>query len=241
MKKILLLVLLLLLLIPTIVFAQDEIDPEVKARREEMLNNVESLFPRVLYSDLCDKHMAENTFSYDDSITGSTWKKDGKWSLRMFSPVPVQDEVSIAIMYFPLDFGSYSDFSFHMDMAIADEFPENTGSCFFQYSDREIVGYEKSHAVSLLLGQKIDAYTNTASGKQTTDVMDLSEYGEIGKMYTLDIIRLNGIAYFFIDGQFIKEYEDGFKSKFTWVGGPLIAEGGEEVTCEFDNIIIRRK
>lgn len=241
MKKAMFVLLSLVILIPTVVFAQEEIDPEVKSRREEMLLDIETHFPRLLIKDVCDQHIAESSYTEEDGIITTNLQKSGVWTMREISPKPMEKEGGYTIFYVPLDYGSYADFAIHMDMEIADSFPKGTGGCFLQYSDREIVGYEKSHAVSIMIGSKIDGYTNTAYGKKSFDILDLSKFSEIGKMYKVDIIRENGTTYFYINGEFLTEYNDNFDSKFTWVAGPILFEGGEEVTCNVDNIIIRRK
>lgn len=241
MKKSIYALLAILLLLPSSVFAQEEIDPEVKSRREEMLLDIETHFPRLLLTDVCDQNFAESSYTYEDGIIITSKQKSGVWTLREISSKPVEEEIGYSAFYVPLDYGSYTDFAIHMDMEIADSIPEGAGGCFLQYSDREIVGYEKSHAVSVMIGEKIDGYTNTAYGKKSFDILDLSEFSEIGKMYKVDIIRENGTTYFYIDGEFLTEYDDNFDSKFTWVAGPILFEGGEEVTCNIDNIVIRRK
>ncbi len=241
MKKALFVLLSVALLIPSAVFAQEKIDPEVKSRREEMLLDIETHFPRLLYSDLCDKHFAEKISEKENGVILTHFKKGGVWTMRQISPTPMENEGGYGIFYVPLDFGSYADFAIHIEMGIAKEYPSGTGGCFLQYTDREIVDFEKSHAVSVMIGKKIDGYTNTAYGKNSFDILDLSDYGEVGKMYKVDIIRLNGMSYFYIDGQFLAEYKDNFDSRFTWMAGPILFEGGEEVTCNVDNIVIRRK
>jgi hypothetical protein len=109
MKKSIYALLAVLLLIPTIVFAQEEIDPEIKAKREEMLNNVENLFPRILIDEKFEKYIAEYSIKNSTDDTGMYGQKDGICKATIYSPLPLDHESSSGVLFADLTFGRYQN------------------------------------------------------------------------------------------------------------------------------------
>ncbi len=242
MKKFLIVFILIGLLIPSTVLADSTIDQYTKANREEFLRDIDKHFPRILYQDTFDDYWEEESFDMDEKTLISRYQNNGKFGVTYLSSPPVEKRYdSWYLFYTDLDLGSLSDFAFHIDASITDEYPEGTGGCFIQYSDRFVVGKENSHAFQVLLGYDISKYAKVQDETFEEKLLDISEHHEIGKMYAVDIIRLNGTTYVYLDGEFMFEHVDGFDSRFTWFIGLFLLENGEEAKCHFDSMIVRRK
>lgn len=55
----------------------------------------------------------------------------------------------------------------------------------------------------------------------------------------LDVIRVDGITFVYINGQFMFQYEDGIRNALSFDAGAEINEGGIYVECNFDNFSMR--
>lgn len=111
--------------------------------------------------------------------------------------------------------------------------PENSGYCWIRYSDTLIVGPGRESGVIVYPGYKAFSFTPVDGVMKYTEIADLSKYN-VSNVIT-DVIRLDGITYFYFNGNFAFQYEDGITNLVSFEGGSSLFEGGNRIRCDFDN------
>ena len=251
MKKLLVLSLVVLLLSAVFgsTFAQSEEEPfenpvyteHFIEQQNDLLNNLDTLFPRTLYN---------NTFDYSDSdyaqLEGYTFLSENRngWNELTVTAQRVSDtkEYSYGWDLFNTT-GTYSNFYFSVDIKLIEQDDSNKGFVFFQYTNEDIVGESKRSSGEIIYPFVVDSYITKASGREYTTYYDLTQLGLVHDydVHTLEMIRLDGYTSVYIDHQFIVGFEDGFDGRFSHLYGVGLETGGEYVTFAFDNFIIRRQ
>ena len=251
MKKLLVLSLVVLLLSAVFgsTFAQSEEEPfenpvyteHFIEQQNDLLNNLDTLFPRTLYN---------NTFDFSDSdyaqLEGYTFLSENRngWNELTVTAQRVSDtqEYSYGWNLFPTT-GSYSNFYFSVDIKLIEQDDSNKGFVFFQYTDASIVGESKRSSGDLVYPFSVEKYVTKAAGREYTTYYDLTQLGLVHDydVHTLEMIRLDGYTSVYIDHQFIVGFEDGFDGRFSHLYGVGLKPGGEYVTFAFDNFILRRQ
>lgn len=160
--------------------------------------------------------------------------KDGKASDVMTSLQPAPQSVSAANKRLKFDDQRAKGFHVSYRMNRAESIPENAGYCWLRYSDAVLAGAGRENGVILYPGEKAYSFTPVDGVMQYTEIADLSKFGPSGNIM-IDVIRLNGIAYFYFNGQFAFQYEDGITNPVSFEGGSLLLEGANRIRCDFDD------
>ena len=250
MKKFVVFTLLLVLLVNVFaVYAQDEEEEfenptyteEFIAEQEAMLENLDTLFPRTLLKETYDYDTGGELKQFD-GFSFLSKNQDGKRQLTVTAAdVSTGDEFNRGWDLFNT-VGSYENFYFRIDVQLIDQDESNSGWCWFQYSNPQLVGDANRSAGEIIFPDKIDSYTTSpAEGRVYTTYYNLDEFENDYEEHTLEMIRLNGYTSAFIDGHFIVGFEDNFSGRFYHLYGVGLHAGGEHVTYAFDNFTIRRQ
>jgi hypothetical protein len=86
---------------------------------------------------------------------------------------------------------------------------KNGGYCWIAYSNNGLTGTKDFKNLYFIPGHKAFFLCFLRIKRsESRDLIDLQNYQTIGQNYSVDIIRKDGIANFFIDGQFISEIKD---------------------------------
>lgn len=230
----------------SVVFAQEEAfeNPTYTEKfieqQERMLENLDTLFPRTLLKETYDNGSGLQT-TQNDGFSFSSQNKSGKRELTITAyKVSDTEDYNWGWDLFYTT-GSYENFYLHIDVQLIDQDDSNSGYCWFQYTDRLIVGEEKRRAGTIWFPESINTYATKPSKTEYTKYFDLSDFENDYEPHTLEMIRLNGYTSVYIDRHFIVGFEDGFPGKFSHMYGVGLNPGGEYVTYAFDNFIIRRQ
>jgi hypothetical protein len=106
-----------------------------------------------------------------------------------------------------------------------------------QYDNSELKSERNESGVILFPGAKAYVY-QTVDGERTyRAVADLSALDQ-DEQLKFDFIRLDGLCYVYVNGEFLFSVEDGIAGKVSFEGGSEIYKGGNRVHCEFDNFSI---
>lgn len=125
---------------------------------------------------------------------------------------------------------------FHQSFEIqrANTIPENGGWCYIRYSNSVITGVGRDSGVIVYPGLAAYSYTHQDGEKIINKIANLSNMN-VDKKIRVDIIRIDGISYFYFDKQFNFKYEDGISDIVAFEGGSELSEGGNRIECRFDN------
>jgi len=248
MKKYMIFGLLLVLLCCiSVIFAQDE-EPFENPRytdkhieqQERMLENLDTLFPRILLKETFDYGSAPEVLQMD-GFSFSSQNKSGRRELTITAYRPsLFDDYNQGWDLFGTT-GSYENFYLHINVQLIDQDDSNNGYCWFQYTDVDIVGADKRRAASIVFPVYIGSFETKPSKTEWTTYYDLVEFENDYEPHTLEMIRLNGYTSVFVDRHFIVGFKDGFPGRFHHIYGVGLYPGGEYVTYAFDNFIIRRQ
>lgn len=111
------------------------------------------------------------------------------------------------------------------------------GYCWLRYSDKFQSGVGKERGVILYPGFKAYSFAPDNGELVYTEIADLSEFNT-GRDVRVDIIRLDGISYFYFDKFFVFQYEDGISALVSFEGGTELLEGANRIRCDFDDFSI---
>ena len=219
---------------------------DVQAQSDEdlayqLLGSTSTLFPRLLIDNQFQQTADPLIYYERDAYCSLSVVKNGVLKAVMFNESPDLTERGRSAFYAGTNYGTLAEFHLHVEATLVAEFPENSGYCFVQYTNGIIVDENSRESVTINVGQEADAYKTYSGNRKYTTLKDLRPERQIGKTVIVDIIRLNGVGYLFTDGTFIAKYEDGIQTNLTWMIGAGTSEGGEQATCIFDNLQLRRK
>ncbi|HPG19348.1 MAG TPA: hypothetical protein PLG58_02020 [Flexilinea sp.] len=224
--------------------AQSEGDDQSRQTGDNLLKNSEKVFPRLLINEDFSENLPLDVYEDESNgikITSVIQQKNGVIKATNYVDGLIKDIEGLSAFYSETYYGTLSEFHLHVEVSILNEFPDSTGSCFIEYTNEAVVGENSRQTVELILGSRIDTYQTKSGSRVLTTLYDLSGTHEVGKIYNIDIIRYGGIGYFFIDGVFLIAYQDNIKENLSWMTGPIVGIGGEQTTCIFDKIWVRRK
>lgn len=206
----------------------------------DILLNAEKTFPRFLINEKFDEVYPPNLYRDSPSPTVAiNWQEGGKLYNAVYSLTGKQ--TGISGFYADTYFGTLDEFHMHADLVLNHEFPEGKGYCSVQYTSLAVTGEESRKSCTVDIGSGIDCYTSITGTRVATTIADISAERQPGKTYSVDIIRLNGIGYFYIDAKYYGKFQDGFETKATWMIGTGVIDGGEQALCSFENFWLRRK
>lgn len=209
-------------------------------QQERMLENLDTLFPRILVNETYEYPSAPE-IAQKDGFSFSSQNKSGKRELSITAyKVSNSAEYNLGWNLFNTT-GSYENFYLHIDVQLLEQDESNSGWVFFQYTNSSIVGEANRCSGEIIFPDKVDTYTTKPSGRIYTTYYDLTEFENDYEQHTLEMIRLNGYTSVFIDRHFIVGFEDGFTGRFSHMYGVGLHAGGEYATYAFDNFIIRRQ
>ena len=201
------------------------------------LEQIESQYPTVIL-DKSNSGLANLQTNIDDGKSYTTFFKNGIYQTIFSSSSPLSDGFSYG-EYFRQNTAAVSDFAFHADVTLSEVLPaESTGNCVLSYSNGKMIKDDSYQSVNFYLGYESFLYSNKNGGTYQ-DGIDLSAFGDIGRNYSIDITRMNGIAKIFIDGSFIGEFADEIDGNILWWFGSYTGSGGTYTDCAFNNFEIR--
>lgn len=249
-QSIVLFTLFLLLCTVLTAFAQDEepfVNPtytqEFIEQQEDMLNNLDTLFPRTLVNYNYEQVGSgiQDDIEQFEGFTFKSIKTGGRNEITITADQVSETEEYGRGWHLFNTTGSYKDFYFHVDIQLVDQDESNSGWLFFQYTNGLIVGEPSRSSGEIIFPDKIDKYTTKAGEREYTTFYDLDAYENDEEPHTLEMIRLDGYTSAFVDGHFIAGFEDGFTGNFYHIYGVGLKPGGQFATYAFDNFIIRRR
>lgn len=206
----------------------------------DILINAEKTFPRFLINEKFDEVLAPFAARYDQPpAIAIDWQEGGKLYNAYYSQSG--EAGGISGYYADTYFGTLDEFHLHVDAVLNHEIPEGKGYCFVQYTSLAVSGEESRKSCTINVGRDVGCYTTITGTRAASTIADISADHQLGKTYSVDIIRLNGIGYFYIDAEYYGKIQDGFETKATWMIGTGASEGGEQALCSFDNLWLRRK
>lgn len=238
MKKISLLIFFLLLFITpaeSVGYGQDN-----RETAYDLLKNSEKYFPRLLIDNKYNENSGWDVYEEISLGTVIDRIRNGVLTTTIFSPDPTGN-AGISAFNADTYYGTLTDFHLHTESTLTAAFPENLGTCFIQYTNLATAGENARQAVTVYIGDRVEHYESYSGNRVFVPLADLSADYEIGRRFVVDMIRLNGTGYVFVDGIFLAEIQDGIQENLSWMMGAGTLEGGEQATCVFDNLWVRRK
>ncbi|MBQ4512328.1 MAG: hypothetical protein II969_05005 [Anaerolineaceae bacterium] len=214
----------------TTVFA--EVNPETLLRTADS-----EIFIRAGFTQDYSKDQDYINEFIDENIIHQYFTAHGRTSevLTSLRPSPV----NISINNPNLRFENQRVRGFHASfkMKRSESVPENAGYCWLSYSNRFQTGAGKESGVILYPGYKAFYFAPENDKLVYTEIADLSEFNR-NRDVRIDIIRLDGISYFYFDKYFVFQYADGISALVSFEAGTELLEGAYRVHCDFDDFII---
>ncbi len=210
--------------------------PQVNPEKQNLLGQVQTLFPNIAVNPN-NWGISENDETVSEGVIYHSRLVNGTYHTILDAPGGTTEEDSYG-HYLNTQLGSFRNFALHADVTITEVQPsDGYGNCYVSYTDKEIAGENRFKWFDVEPGYAISTYAYPE--KESVEFIDLSNYGEVGRTYRIDIIRIDGTANVFIDGVFIGEVEDGITSHVTMFLGTYIEKNTQYVDCAFSNFEIR--
>lgn len=205
----------------------------------DLLKNSQTYFPRLLIDEKFNQN--EELYVGDNESCVSVVRQKGGKLTSTYFPKDISTEAGRSAFYAGTYYGTLTEFHLHAELTQTAEFPEGSGYCFIQYTNAPIAGEETRETVFLDVGFQAGMYTTFSGSRKYTILADLSADHQLNRTFNVDLIRVNGVGYLFVDGNFLTAVEDGIQTNLTWMIGAGTKVGGEQSQCTYDNLWLRRK
>ncbi|MBR6090189.1 MAG: hypothetical protein IKP86_09670 [Anaerolineaceae bacterium] len=164
----------------------------------------------------------------------------GKASDLLMSMFPAEESVRTGNYRLNFTSGWMDDYHVSVSVLRGEDFPQGSGGCWLRYTN--MLTKSKGKETGLILFPEKEAYAIAPSDDEDelvyTFVEDLSGLS-LNNMIKFDFIRLSGVTFIYVNGQYLFSYYDGFDGKMSFEAGSELYEGGNRVRCDFDNFIMR--
>ena len=107
-------------------------------------------------------------------------------------------------------------------MTLEETVQPESGYCWISYDNGDVVGTDKASGVRLRLGDGAYAFKEIDGTDQEIFIADMSAFHSPGVWNKVDIIRLDGITYVYVDDIYQFAYQDGISEKFSWKYHPTV-------------------
>lgn len=224
--------------IPGTPTSEPKIITEVPVENSSLIDEIEKLFPKIAYDE-----NGLGLYGWKDELEDgkeyTTRFRKGVYHAIFSASEPLTEGDSYG-EFFHSDIGPFTDFALHVDIMVDEIDPvDGYGDCLISYTNSKYVDEGTSNWFDVELGYNIDAYDS--SSQKNTNWYDLTPYWEVGRTYSVDIVRQNGYADIYIDGKYIGEAEDRIPGEVTVWFGTYLDKGSQFVDCSYDNFTIRTK
>ena len=204
---------------------------------EVLSENLDNLFP---IRALEDKFFTPMQALYSDigpDTAIETSNQNGLRTIKLFANSDgVHDHQSLV----RINSGSLENFMFTMDITLHDIYPAGQAGCFIGYVNdlpAALNQEEKSMVLLMADGKGIGFYRKIES-EDTGSFVRLSELQQ--DTYTLSIVRFTGKTYAYIDGLYAGQFQHPENGPFQIVYGVSVLAGGDDSSCSFDNMFLKR-
>ncbi len=243
MRRCISLCLLLLLMMAAVsavngYFENPEYPADFIAQQEQMLKNVEQLFPRIILRKTFDGTNKPVVTKPEPGYYSATREINGKRERMLAAFSPAEAHHGWGEHFFNVT-GSFENFYLSIEAQIIERDDSGNSYLWIQYTDDALVGESGRTAVTINFPVDIDQYETVGGERVYTTRYDLSRFADDYEPHKFEIIRLDGYVSYFIDGSFITGFEDGFDGRFYPLFGTGLDAGGLYVTAQFDNFTIR--
>ncbi len=204
---------------------------------EYLTKNIENIFPI---------QSLNNTFSsivtpvYPDLGPRTAVQmrtREGQQTIRLYANPDLFHEYTYTDR---INSGNLRNFMLSMDVTINDVYPSDQGGCFIGYTNESITAVKNSNSTLVALAVSPDAvefYTKSEikeSGSRTR----LMDNGR--DVRRLTIVRLTGLTFAYVDGQYAGQFYDNNEGPFQLVFGSVLYKRGDSAACSFDNMALRK-
>ncbi len=222
---------LCLFLLSGTAFAQNSgksIDPEV-------LLNDDSFFPLKGYTNTFTGLQGYVNEVGQDGIIHQFYMRSGKATDIQMSLFPAVRSSQTTNRFLVLDKSWYKEFHAGITLQRTESIPAGTGGlCWVRYTNFARKGSESESGIILYPGGEAYAFGPHNGTIRYEKIADLSEL-DPSEEIRLEFIRIDGVSYFYADGNFLFSYADGIPGEVSFEAGALLSEGGNRVHCDFDD------
>ncbi len=169
-----------------------------------------------------------------DNIIHQFFISDGKSSEVLTSLQPSPEIISVSNKLIKFDERRAKNFHVSYVLQRTESIPENSGYCFIRYSDTVMTGPGRGSGVIVYPGYKAFSFSPVDDVIQFNEIADLSKM-DCSERIKVDVIRLDGLAYFYFNDIFVFWYEDGITNTVSFEGGTELFAGSNRIRCDFDD------
>lgn len=159
----------------------------------------------------------------------------GRGSDVLMSMFPAAAGVRTGNQRLDLTKGLEDEFHASYSLQRTEDLPAGAGGrCWMRYDNSVQKGDLSEAGVILFPGYKAFSYHTDAGKRSYTAIADLSGLDQ-DEVLKFDFIRMDGVCYFYANGDFLFSYEDEVIGSVSFEGGAEIFKGGNRIHCEFDD------
>ncbi len=235
-KKVLLFGLAFLLLITAASAYAEEVSPE---KVQWIYDHYEDLFTLKSYEMVFTQTSPIQFNSYEDGSANGRQESGGIEREVYYAG----EEISMTGSGYRTDFPHVKDFYLSFNIAVNDIYPSGKGGCAVGYTNSPLVNKEDSMDVLLSLGDTILAYAGGGKYQykdQPIPLSNVKDYVRDNSMKKVEIIRMLGTTFFFVEGKYVGQYADGLDSQVMPAYGVKSVVGAEVVACQFSDLFVRQ-
>ncbi len=205
--------------------------------RTFLTDNIENIFP---IQSLKENYTSVVQPLYTDVGPGTAVlmrTHEGQQSIRLYANPDGIHEYNFTDR---INAGNLNNFMYSMDVTIDDIYPAGQGGCFIGYINESVTAVQNSDKTLVALAIDPDSVSFYSKTEQS-EAGSLSRIMDNGRsVRRLTIIRLTGLTFAYVDGEFAGQFYDSNEGPFQLVFGSALYTDGDSAVCSFDNMAVRK-
>ena len=205
--------------------------------RDFLTENIENIFP---IQSLKETYSSVVQPVYTDLGPGTAVQmrtREGQQTIRIYANA---DGVHSYTFTDGINSGNLRNFMFSMDVSINDVYPTDEGGCFIGYTNGSVTAVKNddpSLTALVLTPEAAEFFTKNETAESGSRTR-ISENNKSVRRLTL--IRITGLTFAYIDGEYAGQFYDSNEGPFQLVFGSVLYKNGDASACSFDNMAVRK-
>ena len=207
-----------------------------RAEAEELLSMAdEKIFLRKGYTWNFSESQGYVNEILDSDIIHQYYVYNGKGNDLLMSMFPATEGLRISNKRLNMTKGLEEEIHVTYSMQRTEDLPAGAGGrCWIQFDNYLQKGELSECGIILFPGDKAYEYMTFAGTRLYQAIADLSALNQ-DELLKFDFIRMDGVSYFYANGEFLFSYDDDIIGKVSFKGGSELFKGGNRVHCQFDD------
>lgn len=199
----------------------------------------EEIFKRIGHSETFWETQGYLNEVLTQDILHQYFVQAGRGSDILMSLFPASERYRSVSHWLDMRKGWMDEFHVKYTLQRTENIPDGAGGhCWLGYSNKLMKQSGFESGVILFPGDRAYHFMSLAGETVYEPIGDLSDL-DPDNAIIFDFIRLKGVTYFYANGKYLFNYEDGIIEKVSFEAGSEIFKDGYRIRCDFDDFSMR--